>query len=83
MASTKTVIISSIPDLEIGKIYLGLTKGPWYQPLPGQCYKVVAHSTEQEWIECLVAFHGEDFRDHFEMLAAVEGPWFYYEIQTD
>lgn len=78
----KLVIVSK-RKLEMGKIYRGLERGPWHEPEPNQCFRVVAPSTEQGWINCLVAFHGEKERKWLEMLAAINGPWLYYEIQTD
>ena len=39
------VIVTKNPDLEIGKVYRGLTTGPHNEPEPNQCYRVVAHST--------------------------------------
>ena len=50
---------------------------------PNQCFLVVAKSTEQAWIDCLVSFHGEKERSWLEMLVAINGPWYYYEIYTD
>lgn len=76
------VICSKNPNLKIGKIYRGLDSGPWkYGPLPNQCFMVISKSTAEAWIECNVAWGGP--RDHFEMLVDINGPWFYYEIQTD
>ena len=77
------LIIASKRKLEIGSKYKGLARGPWYEPEPNQCYKVIATGTEEKWINCLVNYHGEDERGYLEMLAAIGGPWFYYEIQTD
>lgn len=69
--------------MEIGKVYRGLLSGPWCEPEPNQCHKVVARSSKQEWVDCCVAFSGGRLRDHFEMLTEINGPWYYYEIQTD
>jgi len=79
----KIVIVSKNPDLEINEVYRGLATGPWHEPQPNLCYKVVARSTEQGWIDCLVAFKGEREREHLQMVASINGPWYYYEIQTD
>ena len=79
----KLVIVSKNPALEIGKIYRGLEKGPWHEPEPNQCFRVIARSTAEAWVECLVSFHGEKERSWLEMLVNINGPWFYYEIQTD
>ena len=78
----KLVIVSKKPDLEIGKVYRGLAIGPW-GPEPNQYYKVIASSNEQGWIDCLIAFRGEKEREWLEMLVCINGPWYYYEIQTD
>ena len=80
---SKLVITSKNPNLKVGKIYRGLDKGPWHRSEPNQCFFIVAKSTEQAWIDCLVSFHGEKERSFLEMLAVVNGPWYYYEIETD
>ena len=79
----KLVVVSKKSDLEIGKVYRGLDRGPWHRSEPDQYYKVIARSNEQGWIDCLVDFHGEKEREWLEMLVCVNGPWYYYEIQTD
>ncbi len=82
MEVPKLVIVTK-RKLEINVVYRGLQRGPWHEPEPSQCYKVIVPSTEQGWIDCLVAFHGEQEREWLEILAAINGPWNYYEIQTD
>ena len=79
----KMVIVSKNPALVIGKMYLGLASGPWNEPEPKQCFLVVARSDEQGWIDCLVSYKGEKERSWLEMLTYINGPWYYYEIQTD
>ena len=77
----KTVITSKNPDLVIGKVYSGM-EGPWgYGLLSHQAFRVVERSTDEAWIDCNVAWGGH--RDYLEMIASVDGPWYYYEIQTD
>ena len=78
----KLVIVTK-KELEIGKVYKGLQRGPWYRPEPNQCFRVIARDTEQGWINCLVSFHDEKERGWLEMIASIDGPWRYYEIQTD
>ena len=75
------VIVTKNPNLEIGKVYRGLTRGPWLEPEPNQCYRVVSRSTEEAWVDCLAA-HGGD-REWNEMLCCIDEPWYYYQIQTD
>ncbi|KKR32048.1 MAG: hypothetical protein UT65_C0010G0012 [Parcubacteria group bacterium GW2011_GWF2_39_8b] len=75
------VIVTKNPDLEIGKVYRGLTTGPHNEPEPNQCYRVVAHSTEEAWVNCLVA-HGKE-RAWQEMICRINEPWYYYQIETD
>lgn len=77
----KLVIVTKNSDLEIGKFYRGLEKGPWNEPEPEQGFKVIGRCTAEEWIDCCVAFGGP--RDHYEMIVDMNGPWHYYEIQTD
>jgi len=78
----KLVIVTK-KVLEVNKIYRGLECGPWHEPEPYQCFLVIEESTEEEWIDCLVSFHGEKERSWLEMLTAINGPWNYYEIVTD
>ena len=78
----KLVIVTK-RELEIGKIYKGLATGPWHEPEPDQCVKVIAQSDEQGWIDCLVEFRGEREREWLEVLVQINGPWLYYEILTD
>lgn len=68
---------------EVGKFYRGIEYGPWCEPEPEQCFKVVAVASEQDWIDCIVSFRGEEERSWAEILAKINGPWLYYEIQTD
>ena len=75
------VIVTKNPNLEIGKAYRGLTTGPHHEPEPDQYYRVVAYSTEDQWVNCLVA-HGQD-REWCEILCRINEPWYYYQIQTD
>lgn len=78
----KLIVCSKDPNLEIGKIYKGLARGPiGYGALPDQYHRVIAKATEQDWIDCNVAW-GSD-REWTEILAQINGPWYYYEIQTD
>ena len=79
----KMVMVSKNPDLKIGKIYRGLARGPWYEPEPNQRFLVVAKSDEQGWIDCCVSYSGEGERSWLQMLACINGPWYYYEILTD
>lgn len=78
----KLVITSHNPNVKAGDIHEGLQMGPWkYGPLPKQFHKIIGPATKEEWIECNVAWGGP--RDHLEMIADVNGPWYYYEIETD
>ncbi len=80
----KMVLCSKVPDKKIGGVYRGIEESPWSMgciPLPKQCYRIVAVATEQDWIESSVSFGAP--RDHCEALVKINGPWYYYEIQTD
>lgn len=79
----KPVIVSKKSDLKLGKIYRGLVTGPWCEPEPFQCFRVVARSTSRGWVNYLVSVNGEKDREWLEMLTFINGPWYYYEIQTD
>jgi hypothetical protein len=72
------LVLQSRELLLVGKIYKGIWD-PWCRFLPEQAVKVIAESTAEEWIECLVAF-GEE-REWAELYAALD-PYFYV-IQTD
>ena len=78
----KTVICSHVPDHEIGKVYKGIDAGPHAEPRPEQYFKVIGHATEQDWIDCC-SDYSPHLRDHFEMLVKINGPWYYYKIETD
>ena len=73
----KLILQSNVP-LGVGQRRKGL-HDPWCRILPEQAFLVVAESTEEEWIQCVVAF-GEE-REWAELLASLD-PYF-YEIRTD
>lgn len=73
------LVIQATKPLEIGARYQGHLRDPWAILRPEQAYRVIAESTAEEWIDCLVSF-GEE-RAHAEMLSVLD-PYF-YEIQTD
>ena len=75
------LVIHGKRQLKVGQIYHGLGRGPHYEPRPEQSFRVIAQSTKEEWIKCVVSF-GED-KDWAETLTVIGGPWLYYEIQTD
>jgi len=72
------LVIQSSRSLNIGESYRDV-----FDPIavhrPEQIVHVVAESTREEWVECLVSF-GED-RDWAEALSVLD-PYF-YEILTD
>ncbi len=71
-------ILQSSRVLEIGKRYQGL-HDPWFVIRPDQAFLVVAQSTREEWIECIIGY-GEE-RAWAEIYADLD-PYF-YEILTD
>jgi hypothetical protein len=77
--SLPKLVIQSGEQLEIGKVYQGKLRDPWAIRRPEQAYLVVAESTREEWVECVVSF-GEE-RAWAEMLSVLD-PYF-YEIRTD
>lgn len=78
----KTVIVTK-KTLEVNKVYQGLDTGPWNEPRPEQYFRVIAPADAQDWIDGLVAIQGEGEREWLDMLIHINGPWNYYEIQTD
>lgn len=77
----KLYITSKNPDLKPGEVHTGMT-GPWkYGFLPSQTYRIVGPAKEEDWVNCHVEWGGP--RDHFESITKINGPWYYYEIETD
>ena len=77
----KLIMCSKNSDLKTGKVYHGLETGPHREPRPEQSYVVLRKATKEEYLDCMVSFGSE--RVWEEMICEINGPWYYYEIQTD